>query len=269
VLLSPRLVELYNTSVRRAYHLPRLNPDAAIGLTARLQVGASLFSGVNAAPVMSRRMELVGFSRFAHPLGITIPLTYVSRCNARIVPEDGGERYHSVILELAAASLAPEVTARLRGIGLEVGQESAALTLLVVTIALGLLCALVLVVTAANIMNVFTLLLSSRRRELATLRALGARAKDIRRLVIGEAAAVGLVAGMVGTGLGVACCGGCDWAFDRFVMEFPYKPESLFMISAWLLGGALVFAVGTCLLSVALPARRAARLDPARGLTEL
>jgi ABC-type antimicrobial peptide transport system permease subunit len=111
------------------------------------------------------------------------------------------------------------------------------------------------------------MLISDRRREIGILRAVGATKADIRRIFLGEAAAVGAVAGAIGILLGVLASLIIDFLSRRFVPEFPFKPDSYFLFTPALLGGALVFAVIFCVLGAYLPARRAAELQPAQALT--
>jgi len=58
-----------------------------------------------------------------------------------------------------------------------------------------------------------------------------------------------------------------DFVSARYLPDFPYKPDSYFEFGVLLLLGALFFAVGFCVLGAYLPARRAARMEPARVLT--
>ena len=52
-----------------------------------------------------------------------------------------------------------------------------------------------------------------------------------------------------------------------YVPDFPYKPETYFVFGWDLVLLALGFAAGFCVLGAFLPARRAARMDPAAVLT--
>jgi putative ABC transport system permease protein len=61
-----------------------------------------------------------------------------------------------------------------------------------------------LLVGAYSIFNTFSIMIAQRRRELALLRALGASRRQVVGSVVGDAAIIGLVAGIAGVGLGVA-----------------------------------------------------------------
>src|SRR5690242_14962178 len=121
--------------------------------------------------------------------------------------------------------------------------------------------------SAVNIAHTFFMLISDRKREIGILRAVGATKADVRRIILGEAAAVGAVAGALGIAIGVLASLVIDFLSRRFVPDFPFKPDSYFLFTPTLLGGALVFAVLFCVLGAYLPARRAAELQPAQALT--
>jgi hypothetical protein len=206
VLVSPYVVELYNSAFRRAYDLPKLNPDALEGLTFEMAFGASTFRPV-AGPPIRERMRFVGVSDMAIPLGVTLPLGHVRRLNTVLDSPAAGERYHSAILEIGDPDLLPQVVNGVEKLGLEVrdrGVRRAALVTAIVIIVLGLVGIVLIAVAAAHIMHVFYLVVMVRRREIGLLRAVGARRTDIRRLLVSEAAAVGLAAGLVGVMAGVA-----------------------------------------------------------------
>jgi putative ABC transport system permease protein len=74
-----------------------------------------------------------------------------------------------------------------------------------------------------------------RQRELAVMRALGARSRQLRAAVMAEFAALGAIAGLL-AGLGAGAIG---WALGRFAFQLAYVP------SIWLpLAGLLAGVVG-------------------------
>jgi len=116
-------------------------------------------------------------------------------------------------------------------------------------------------------MHVFFMLIYERQQELGIMRAIGASRNDIRRIIISEAALVGVVAGIVGIMLAFAAARGFDWVSASYIPDFPYKPRTYFEFPPLLLLAAFGFAIGFCVLGAFFPANRAARTDPARVLT--
>jgi putative ABC transport system permease protein len=79
-----------------------------------------------------------------------------------------------------------------------------------------------------------------RQRELAVLRALGARGAQLRLALLAEFAALGALAGTL-AGLGAAAIG---WALARFVFRLPYLPGPWLLLVGLLAGVAGVTAAG-------------------------
>jgi putative ABC transport system permease protein len=109
---------------------------------------------------------------------------------------------------------------------------------------------------------------SERRREIGLMRAVGASKADIRAIILGEAALIGLVAGAIGIGIALLAGLGFDLVVPRFLPELPFQPESLFEFRWWILAGGVAFSVVFCVLGGFLPARKGARMAPAQALAQ-
>jgi putative ABC transport system permease protein len=276
ILVSPFLLELYNDYLAPGGGLPRMSRwmlDRARGLTFRLRLGESYLGRSNCGgrqPCVPRTVviRLSGMSRHAVELGITLPLEYVQRWNQEYASERPA--YSSFSIRTRSDHDVTPVVAELRRLGFEVPSnraQQAGVTITIITALLALTSGLIIFVAGVNIAHTFFTLVHERRQEIGLYRALGASRGDVRAIILSEAAIVGLVAGLAGLGMAIAAAYGCDWAWDTYVPSFPFKPESLFSFSPSLIGIALGFAVGCCLVGAFLPARRAAHLDPARTLT--
>ena len=92
-------------------------------------------------------------------------------------------------------------------------------------------------------------------------------APDIGRIILGEAASLGMMAGTAGLLLAVTAASIFDQVSARYVPDFPYKPTTYFDFPWWLIVASLAFSVSFCVLGALLPARRAARMEPARVLS--
>jgi len=109
------------------------------------------------------------------------------------------------------------------------------------------------------IVNTFSMLVAQRTRELALLRAVGASRAQVLRMVLGEAAVVGLVGSGLGLGLGLLIAAGAQAAIRGFLgadigTGLPVHTATV----VWsLLVGTLVTVA-----AAAIPARRASRTAP-------
>jgi putative ABC transport system permease protein len=79
-----------------------------------------------------------------------------------------------------------------------------------------------------------------RRRELAIMRALGGRGRQLRTALLAEFAALGLMAGAL-AGLGAAVIG---WTLARFVFHLPYTPGPLLAVAGMTAGSVVVATFG-------------------------
>ena len=127
---------------------------------------------------------------------------------------------------------------------------------------LGVLSVVSIVAGAFVILNTFLMNLAERRRELAILRTIGGTGRQVARLVLGEAALLGVIGTGVGIPLGLAMAAAMTAVIaDLFGVRLPgirVTPEPL--IIAALIGPLVALA------SAFFPARRAARRRPLEDL---
>lgn len=119
-----------------------------------------------------------------------------------------------------------------------------------------------LFVSTFLVANTFNMLSAARAREHALLRALGAARTYVTRLVLAEAAVIGLVASVAGYGLGI----GVAALLNRFFGIAGEQGAALHVLSAAPLLAALSVGIGVTILSAYLPARRAASVSPIAAL---
>lgn len=129
--------------------------------------------------------------------------------------------------------------------------------------AVGVLAALV---AALLLLNTLSMSLLERRRELALLRALGARGVFLFRILLFETAFVSLLGGVLGIALAFVGARLVDRTLRR---TLPFTPEGpLFEIGATTVLAACLLAVVGGLLCAAIPAWKASRVAPFRSLRE-
>lgn len=270
VLASEHVVELYNGALRRAHDFPQLNPDAILGFEFDLVIGASMVRASQKDRTIREKAMLVGFSPKAIPLGITLPIGYVERYNVEFGSPEDAQRFHSVIVMVPSKDAVAQVAKGVEDLGLEVadtGAEQAALLIAIFMLVFGTVSAVIVGIAAVNIMHVFFMLVYERQHEIGIMRAVGASRGDIAKIVLGEAGILGAVSGLTGLLLAFVAGELFDFVSARYVPDFPYKPETYFAFPWWLILASVGFAIAFCILGAFLPARRAARMEPAQVLT--
>ena len=270
ILASMHVVELYNGALRRAHGFPQLNPDIVLGFTFELTIGYSMVQASRKDTVIEEKGMLVGFSSKAIALGITMPIGYTKRFNVAFGAPEDAKRFHSVIVMVPEKDNVALVAKGVEDLGLEVadtGAEEAALLIAIFIAVFGLVSAIIVGIAAVNIMHVFFMLVYERQHEIGIMRAVGASRGDVARIIIGEAAVLGLLAGLLGLLIAVGASALFDYISASYVPDFPYKPETYFAFPWWLIAAALGFSVSFCVMGAFLPARRAARMEPAAVLS--
>ena len=121
-----------------------------------------------------------------------------------------------------------------------------------------------LFVSSFIIANTFSIVVGQRTRELALLRALGGSREQVRGMVLGEAAIVGLGASVVGIGVGVLVTLGLRAAFRGLGLTLP-DADLVVAPRTWIIG--LVLGLGVTMAAAIRPALRASRVAPVTAMS--
>ena len=284
VVLSSTLVELYNNQFAKSHGMPIADKNLVNFLIQTRGLSAMRFSiglgntTIGGGPKMTstrpRRIEavIVGVSSRAMPIGVTVPIQYMKRWNAEFMGADAATSYSSIIVRLRDRNdLAPFSQWLIDKQGLRLDDnlgERFATVIFVIRLLFLIISVAILVIAVINIGHNFFIQVSERRREIGIMRAVGATEGDVQLIVLGEAALIGIVGGLLGIGLAV----GIGMAWNAYaatgIPRFPFKPSSWFEFKPWIWGSALGFSTLFCILGGYLPARRAAKMEPAQALAQ-
>jgi len=132
-------------------------------------------------------------------------------------------------------------------------------------IALSAFAAIAFVVAIVIIINSFAIILAQRQREYALLRAVGAKASQIRRSVILESLVVGLVASATGVATGIGLAVLIKSALAAFGLDLPDGPLEVQTSSIVV---CLVLGTLATVLSAFIPAFISSRIPPIAALSE-
>ena len=120
----------------------------------------------------------------------------------------------------------------------------------------------VVVAVALGIASVLIVSVVQKSKEIGILRAFGAPSRRVLRVFLIQGGLLGLMGSFAGCALGAIFSLG----FERLASNPDGSPTFPVDLNARLFAGATLLAVGIGLLAAALPARRAARLDPAEAI---
>lgn len=274
VLVSLYLIEFYNSTVAPARNLPRVGEwllDQVGGVEFWLELGKGYFLKSTGTKVEQKRYRarVVGISRHAIDIGITVPIEYAREWNQFYLGEEASKNYSSVSIILEDPSYLKELQKKVTELGLKIASrrsEQAALAINIITGLLLLVSLLVIFIAAVNIYQTFFLLVIIRGFEIALYRAVGASRIDIKFMVLAESAILGIISGITGTGVAWGIAKVVDYISNNYLPEFPFKPETYFDFPVWLIVLTISFGIIFSIIGAIGPAWKASRVDPVRSL---
>lgn len=271
-LVSRYLVEIFDKSIAPAHRLPPIGQtlvSQARGVTFSMRLGESLLGKSKAGSPRVVRARIVGISKRAIDLGLTLPLGVATRWNKEFAGDAAAARFSSVIVQVGSNADTSAVLAVAESKKLTPKDTRARDVSVLISMTIGLLAlvaAVIFLVSASNIAYTFRVLVTERRGEIALYRAIGASAADMRAWMLSLALVVGVTGGAIGVGVARLLAVLADMLAAKKLPDFPFKPSSFFDFPYWLPLGAGAFAALFALLGAWGPARRAARVSPASAL---
>lgn len=135
--------------------------------------------------------------------------------------------------------------------------DAAGQVFVILQFVLGGIGGIALLVASLGIANTMTMATYERTREIGIMKAVGASRRQIKRVFLGESAAIGVLGGVIGLALSLALAG-----LGNVIVAPHLDGEALFYVPVWLGVFAVAFSALVGLAAGAVPASRAARLDP-------
>jgi putative ABC transport system permease protein len=272
VVLSKRLLEIYNKTIAPAWGVRRLPVGlSVVGIELPVKVGYSIVPQKTEDRVYEARLKLAGLSDRVPIYMLAVPLDTVRRLHREYQKQDQG--YTQITLLAARPEDVPQLTAAVRRMGFSVdeGERSTAervgTVVAVTTGALVFLAGVMCALAALAIAQSLSASVRGRVKEIAVLEAVGAAPADVRRIVLLEGAVVGLAGGLAGALLALGAARLADRAAAGMLPDFPFRPETFFSFPPWVLVLGLAVPAAAAVLGAIAPATTAARVDPARALS--
>ena len=230
-----------------------------------------------ATPTGTHSFQLVGLFYFIEPdLRAPFQLVAWDMPTARQVLHDGGG-YDLIDVRLSPGASLETVTASIEsalGPSIDVisGQQQADARdqqftdlLEVFRNALLAFAVIVLFISGFITYNTFTLVAGQRIKEFGLLRVLGADRRQVAQTVVVEALVMGVLAAVVGFGLGILVAVGLASVLATTNQSFP---QAELTIGSTPVIAALVLGIGVTLLTSLWPAMRARRVTPMVALAD-
>ena len=133
----------------------------------------------------------------------------------------------------------------------------------IVGILFGIFAGIALFVGSFIIWNTFTMTVTQRSREIALLRAIGAKRRQVLGSLLLEAVLLGLFASAIGFAVGIGVAQALKWLMDAVGFALPFTS---LQIEASQVVISLAVGVGVTVFSALVPARRATKVLPIEAL---
>lgn len=180
--------------------------------------------------------------------------------------------YDNLTIRARSINDAVQIVDRLSAYGYQVASVQAVLDIVnrgmvVIQTMLSSVGVLALLVASIGIANTMIMAVYERTKEIGILKAVGAAPGQIRVLFVVEAALIGLMGGVAGTVLGWLLGKLLNWLILVIMRWQEINVEgTFFIVTWWLVAGAVAFGMLVGLLAGLYPAARAARLAPLEAL---
>ncbi len=271
VLISRRLLEVYDKTIAPAWKTPRVPPGVSLlGLEMPVRIGLSIVPGKQEQKVTEGRVKLVGLSDRVPMYAMAVPLATARRLHVEYGKDTG---YSQATLLARRPEDVPAIAAAVRrmGFNLDEGDRSAServgAVVAVTTGALAFLAVVMCALAALAVARSLSAGVRGRAREIAILQAVGATPSDVHRVVLLEGGMIGLGGGAAGTLLAVVLSLGADRLALRLLPDFAFRPETFFAFPPWLPALGIAVPALAAVLGALAPAAAAARIEPARTLS--
>jgi putative ABC transport system permease protein len=219
-------------------------------------------------------MRMISRARIFLPTDMADSLNMVQFSDVRsaATSEAGsGKTYSMLVVRVSSAGKVEQVQEAIKKTGLRTysimdATKSLRRFFAIFDMFLGIFGSLALAVASLAIVNTLVMAVLERRREIGVMKALGAGDGDVKKLFFAEAGAMGAVGGALGVGLGWLIGRAINFGTTLYLRRQNLPPENVWLVPWWLIGFAIVFAIGVSLIAALYPASRAAKLDPIQAL---
>jgi putative ABC transport system permease protein len=220
--------------------------------------------GLGGAKLVSGVMLTMGLAR-------TIDAEIVTDAQSLLRDPGAARTYDAITVKVKQSQYTQDVEDDLRRMGFQAFSIDDALrgvktAFIILTILNSLIGSIALIVSSLGIVNTMVMSILERTREIGIMKAIGASDNDIRWIFLGEAAAIGLVGGLVGIVISWTMGHVINFGAKLYIQSQGGVPGTLFSLPFWLIAGSLLFSILVSLGAGSYPASRAAKLDPIRAL---
>ena len=272
VVISEKLLDIYNTSLAESTGLPRLSLEGLLDRRIDLIIGESSFFNYQTKKTKRIPAKIAGFSSLAPIMGISIPIKKVEDIIMEFQEIEEDElKYSAIFVQTTDAEKNEKVQKQIKEMGFRVFSVQEAQRHIMQLVwylnkLIQVLGGVVLLIALFSMTNTLLMSVIERKREIGILRALGMLRKDVGLLIILEGFILSCFAFVFGVVIAIVSSKVVDSILLRIIPDVSIKPDSFFnyefssFIFVLLLTCVFAFIAGY------FPARKAGRMDPLDAL---
>jgi ABC-type antimicrobial peptide transport system permease subunit len=266
-IIVPRFfIDMFNLAYADMAGLPKIDEKFALGRQLDLIIGETVLFGNSGAKMARLPMRVVGFtSNPGLTAGLLIPTGHARALNKWWTGGSTEGTITGLFVKVEGTANLEPISNTLRGQNLIVEDSRGRLSQVTVlaragTAVVAMLGLAVAAIAAVAIFNLFGLAMQERHGEAILLRAVGGTRRAVIGIYLGEVAMVGLLAGIVGAGVGGGLLLSLNEAVISYLPRVSYLPEKVFVVD-WPLflsfvAGSVLFCILAALPSVLSAVRK-------------
>lgn len=275
VVISPRLVDLFNSSFANAIPgITHLAAEAVIGQELTLVFGKSSFFniGVGTATPLEKPARIVGISAKVPPIGVSIPLDTALAINTQFGGTSEQDAvYNQLYVDAMDIASIPSLQTSIQGLGLavqsfaELGSEVRIMATTIRTILL-FGSAAILLIAFFSLFSLISISIIEQTKNIGILRALGGSKAMVFAVFLSMAGCLSVLAAGCGIALGYGVSRLINHLLDKILPDVSFLQADFFPFTPLLVASILGGVVFAALAFAVFPAKNAADKDPLTAL---
>ncbi len=270
-VIPTKILDLFNLAIAAPQGLPLLGEKDLIGKTITFYPTYSNFfpSSTKTDPI---QLKIIALSDKVNLIGATIPYQVVEELNKKYAGTSENT-YLELFIEVENPAEIKNIAEEIENLGytteyFQKNLEDIQAKLVYLNISLGLITAIILLISGLAIISVFLATIAERIKEIGLLRALGATKNHIRNLILMEAGILGIFGSLIGLAIGELTIFTIQKVGLQNLSELSLSTEKIFLINLQVIAFAILFSTILTIISAMFPAIKASNIDPIRALSK-
>lgn len=266
VIISSKILDIYNLSFAKVNNLPELTPEILLGTDIDILLNQSTFYPDSKLTPKVFHAKIVGFSPKAKLIGITLPAATITEINQKFLDQQEVDYLDLTVLVKNFKDL-DRTRQEIEKMGLETSTVTESLDrlnsyFLTVNLVMSILFFLILLMAGLMLASTLIAKIAEKQKEIAILKALGLTSKRIAKLFLIEGALLAAASAILASLIVIPLSLLANFCFAQYFNTIINKPNPLISLSLFNFFITFSVALFTALLFSYLPAQKAAKLDP-------